>query len=309
MAELQTKILDELKVSVHEQTRTRKAVEVIRDTVKRETSTNPRKELQNRGIAWTREDFRQAIESQDSEAVDLFVDGGMKPAARGIRFVLPGQVDAVAANPVALESALGNDIFTFFTHYDAKVGRALAASSAQLSPDVCMVGDPELTFLDKSVDSGEKLHAYRALCGNASVREALQEGRTKLVKTLASRPDRVQSCERELSKAIKMPPFLDGSYASLDKMITLDELPQRDPKMSLAHVLSADYPVPAPNPLYSYSNASSTGNPLSVKVGPGDPAVVAHVLDRACQEFTDPYFFGSFSPTPATYEKFLHALQ
>lgn len=43
---------------------------------KRETSENPRKELANRGIAWSNEAFMQALRAEDEETLQLFLDGG-----------------------------------------------------------------------------------------------------------------------------------------------------------------------------------------------------------------------------------------
>jgi|GEM_PF-3220613 len=44
---------------------------------KREVSENPRKELANLGIAWTSDNFMEAIEARDFETMRLFLDGGM----------------------------------------------------------------------------------------------------------------------------------------------------------------------------------------------------------------------------------------
>ncbi len=44
---------------------------------KREVSENPRKELANLGIAWTSDNFMQAIEARDFETMRLFLEGGM----------------------------------------------------------------------------------------------------------------------------------------------------------------------------------------------------------------------------------------
>ncbi len=44
---------------------------------KREVSENPRKELANLGIAWTGDNFLQAVEARDFETMRLFLDGGM----------------------------------------------------------------------------------------------------------------------------------------------------------------------------------------------------------------------------------------
>lgn len=48
------------------------------DGLKKETSSNPRKELSNLGISWDRESFYEALERGDQEVYQLFVAGGMK---------------------------------------------------------------------------------------------------------------------------------------------------------------------------------------------------------------------------------------
>jgi hypothetical protein len=48
------------------------------DTVKKETSDNPRKDLANRGISWKENDFLEAIYRGDTQTVSLFLSGGMK---------------------------------------------------------------------------------------------------------------------------------------------------------------------------------------------------------------------------------------
>ncbi len=55
------------------------------DKVKKETSDNPRKELNNRGITWKHEDFGNAVRSSDIETVKLFLQGGMQIRADDAR--------------------------------------------------------------------------------------------------------------------------------------------------------------------------------------------------------------------------------
>ncbi|MGF6571125.1 hypothetical protein ABH945_003246 [Paraburkholderia sp. GAS333] len=45
--------------------------------VKQETSSDPRKELQNRGVSWTDQNLRDAIKRNDVDTVNLFMRGGM----------------------------------------------------------------------------------------------------------------------------------------------------------------------------------------------------------------------------------------
>jgi len=46
--------------------------------VKQETSADPRKELQNMGVAWSQDRFREAIRMKDMRVIKLFIEGGMK---------------------------------------------------------------------------------------------------------------------------------------------------------------------------------------------------------------------------------------
>lgn len=50
------------------------------DNVKKEVSSNPRKELKNLGVDWNREEFGRAISNLDMYLIELFVQGGMDPS-------------------------------------------------------------------------------------------------------------------------------------------------------------------------------------------------------------------------------------
>jgi hypothetical protein len=47
------------------------------DNVKQETSADPRKELANMGVAWSKEKFVEAIKASDAKVVSLFIRGGV----------------------------------------------------------------------------------------------------------------------------------------------------------------------------------------------------------------------------------------
>jgi hypothetical protein len=64
-----------LHENVRLQRETRDAVERLSSTLKKETSENPRKELANRGIAWTEDALAEAMDHRDTETVDLFLRG------------------------------------------------------------------------------------------------------------------------------------------------------------------------------------------------------------------------------------------
>jgi hypothetical protein len=57
---------------------TSEKISVKIDTVKKETSDNPRKELSNLGIVWGHDGFYEALQRNDNYVVSLFIDGGMK---------------------------------------------------------------------------------------------------------------------------------------------------------------------------------------------------------------------------------------
>jgi len=50
------------------------------DQVKKETSSDPREELANLGVAWSTQGFVDALEAADARTVRLFLEGGMSPA-------------------------------------------------------------------------------------------------------------------------------------------------------------------------------------------------------------------------------------
>ncbi|WP_429214951.1 hypothetical protein [Aeromonas veronii] len=54
-----------------------KKVKSVLDGVKKETSDDPRKELSNMGINWSRESLYDAVQSGDIKALTLFLSGGM----------------------------------------------------------------------------------------------------------------------------------------------------------------------------------------------------------------------------------------
>jgi hypothetical protein len=49
------------------------------DNVKKETSDDPAKELQNRGVAWSGKNFLEAVKTGEGPTVKLFLQGGMHP--------------------------------------------------------------------------------------------------------------------------------------------------------------------------------------------------------------------------------------
>lgn len=66
-----------MQESVRQQTRTADAIEVVRDTVKRESSEDPVKELANMGQPWSEDGFREALDRKDLRSIRLYLSGGM----------------------------------------------------------------------------------------------------------------------------------------------------------------------------------------------------------------------------------------
>lgn len=78
LSNLQVQILETNK-AIEENTRdVAKNTKVIAQTVKKETSDDPRKELANMGLQWNQSTFFDAIVNNDPNIVDLFIKGGLK---------------------------------------------------------------------------------------------------------------------------------------------------------------------------------------------------------------------------------------
>ena len=73
-AQQQLGLLDRIESNT---ARTAGATETIRDTVKRETSDDPRKEINNRGQQWSERGFLEAIDRADLESIELYLKGRM----------------------------------------------------------------------------------------------------------------------------------------------------------------------------------------------------------------------------------------
>lgn len=82
------------------------------DNVKKETSQDARKELQNKGIPWTSDNFLTAVKEGDEETVALFLQGGMHPeTATSQGRTLPVMLALNTLNPEAmLKLLLGNGL-------------------------------------------------------------------------------------------------------------------------------------------------------------------------------------------------------
>lgn len=85
------------------------------ENVKKETSEDPRKELNNLGVSWTPAAFASALQSGDLRTVSLFLQGGMHPevlyegASALLYTFLPGAADPVGTLDLVLESGFPPD--------------------------------------------------------------------------------------------------------------------------------------------------------------------------------------------------------
>lgn len=130
LAQQQMGLLTQIADNTH---RTAEAAEAVRDTVKRETSLDPRKELANLGLAWDASGLNEAIRRRDLAVVQLYLEGGMPLDAAAMREVLK-------ANPVdpRIEQVL----------VDARArARDVAACTGDAGPTGVMVSSHEVEYL------------------------------------------------------------------------------------------------------------------------------------------------------------------
>ncbi len=76
-----------------------KSIDAKMDNVKKETSTNPRKELANMGISWNGKSFGDAMLNGDHQTVALFLQGGINPTINHDSYGYPGVSVLVRKNP------------------------------------------------------------------------------------------------------------------------------------------------------------------------------------------------------------------
>ena len=108
-------IITELTKKIEDNTRrTAESTEKISsqiENVKKEVSSDPRKEVANLGLSWDVDAFSKALMSGDLKLIELFLAGGMKPTdiRNGSSVMLYGMQPALNNNPV--------DILTLFEKY------------------------------------------------------------------------------------------------------------------------------------------------------------------------------------------------
>ena len=94
----------------------------IANTVKKEISEDPRKELANRGIAWNKSNLVNAIVDGDAENIQLFADGDM-PLDQDSKLKILDKITGNGLNefdliqelyPIEIEGVLNIDYYRFF---------------------------------------------------------------------------------------------------------------------------------------------------------------------------------------------------
>lgn len=128
--------------------RTAVATEGIRDSVKKEVSNNPRKELANLGQAWTASGFSEAVHRQDAESVGLYLDGGMIPD-NAINMILNGKLWGILDQ---------------FVKRDASDTRSSCHAALSLQTAYFPANGNNDTSTNFEIDS-EAVRAYGILCG------------------------------------------------------------------------------------------------------------------------------------------------
>lgn len=137
-----------MRESLETQARTAAATEAIRDTVKKETSADPRKELANLGQPWSEQGAYAAIRRQDPESLQLYLDGGMK----------------LQASRYLIDSVLDKKLWDLLDTFEQSGFHEPEAGNCK-----SMVERPYKFLLDRQepgkIDSNA-VRAYRIFCGH-----------------------------------------------------------------------------------------------------------------------------------------------
>jgi len=124
------------------------------DHVKKETSSDPRKELSNMGLSWQYSNFIDALTNQDIKAIELYLQGGMK--LRNNNFV--GYV---------------NDLFTIPS------SNMLLQYKAFNGDKACPTHEYRMSFYTDISEKFDKLNFVRKVCSTPRVFNYLESQITK----------------------------------------------------------------------------------------------------------------------------------
>jgi hypothetical protein len=134
-----------LRESLAIQKRVADSVDAMARNVKKETSEEPQKELQNRGVSWRAANMLEAVRNGEIATVSLFVQGGMR-APEGTLYVA-------------------------LRRFDVGVAKALTAQAHTIQPDDCTGFH---AYEQSLVDSAEKMRFVATVCRQEGVEARLR---------------------------------------------------------------------------------------------------------------------------------------
>lgn len=135
-----------LRESLAVQKRVADSVDAMARDVKKETSDEPQKELQNRGVSWRAANMLEAVRNGEAATVSLFVQGGMR-APEGTLYVA-------------------------LRRFDAGVAKALMAQAHTIQPEDCTGFH---TYEQSLVDTDEKMRFLSTVCRQEGVEPTLRK--------------------------------------------------------------------------------------------------------------------------------------
>lgn len=162
---VQNEMLRSLEQIEDDMVRTAEASEDLRDELAQaaqETSSDPRKELANMGISWSRDSFSEALDARDTEFLQLFAEGGF-----------PIQTWALLK---MIREEKGDDYyFRIFGEY----GRTNTAAGA------CEVPLPFVDELADGVSNPDGKRLLLELCDRQALRRYLRSELAEVTNTVA----------------------------------------------------------------------------------------------------------------------------
>ena len=194
-----TDAIDERTKAIDETTR---ATQEAIGKVKLETSNDPRKELNNMGIEWGENPFRQRIKEGDTRAVSLFIEGGMKLSGPRARFWV-------------------QPYYLYDDDFDPAVADLLMQNDAIEAEGLCIdrLGDFDVYFIDSRLPYPDKRReVLRHVCATPEMRKTIaaqikaEEDRLKLVEQgNAQRSANIQTCIRDFRASNPVGPTIDAA--------------------------------------------------------------------------------------------------
>jgi len=184
IAQLQATLLD-IKTDIHDiretSARTATATERAADAavitastvneLKKEVSSDPRKELANLGISWSISELGGAVEKDDNKAILLFLSGGMR---------------------------FNSNIFWMFVtkHFSNELSKQLLASNYLNGIDLCPTETRELDFYKQIIDK-DALFFVKKICSIPEVINKIAANRDKSIIKIEEQknsPENINKC-------------------------------------------------------------------------------------------------------------------